>query len=140
MPRFAANLSLLFTEVPLQDRFAAAHAAGFPAVEMQFPYAEAKAVLAARLTETGLPLVLHNLPPATGPQASAASPPCPAVRPNSARASPGRSIMRARSDAASSIASPASRRRRSSRPAFARRSQRTSPTPPRRWAGRASVF
>ncbi|MGW5957564.1 hydroxypyruvate isomerase [Methylorubrum thiocyanatum] len=63
MPRFAANLSLLFTEVPLRDRFAAAHAAGFTAVEMQFPYAEAKAVLAARLTETGLPLVLHNLPP-----------------------------------------------------------------------------
>lgn len=63
MPRFAANLSLLFTEVPLRERFAAARAAGFPAVEMQFPYAEPKEALAARLTETGLPLVLHNLPP-----------------------------------------------------------------------------
>lgn len=63
MPRFAANLSLLFTEVPLLDRFAAARAAGFAAVEMQFPYAEPKEALAARLAETGLPLVLHNLPP-----------------------------------------------------------------------------
>ncbi|KQP95717.1 hydroxypyruvate isomerase [Methylorubrum extorquens] len=63
MPRFAANLSLLFTERPLLDRFAAARAAGFAVVEMQFPYAEAKEALAARLTETGLPLVLHNLPP-----------------------------------------------------------------------------
>lgn len=63
MPRFAANLSLLFTEMPLLDRFAAARAAGFAAVEMQFPYAEMKAALAHRLAETGLPLVLHNLPP-----------------------------------------------------------------------------
>ncbi|MBB2962174.1 hydroxypyruvate isomerase [Methylobacterium sp. R2-1] len=63
MPRFAANLSLLFTEVPLLDRFAAARAAGFTAVEMQFPYVEPKEALAARLAEAGLPLVLHNLPP-----------------------------------------------------------------------------
>ncbi|CAO4175273.1 hydroxypyruvate isomerase [Methylorubrum populi] len=63
MPRFAANLSLLFTERPLLDRFAAARAAGFAAVEMQFPYAETKQALAARLGEAGLPLVLHNLPP-----------------------------------------------------------------------------
>ncbi|KQQ18116.1 hydroxypyruvate isomerase [Methylobacterium sp. Leaf123] len=63
MPRFAANLSLLFTEMPLLDRFAAARAAGFEAVEMQFPYAETKQALAHRLAETGLPLVLHNLPP-----------------------------------------------------------------------------
>lgn len=63
MPRFAANLSLLFTEVPLLDRFAAARAAGFAAVEMQFPYAETKEVLAARRAGAGLPLVLHNLPP-----------------------------------------------------------------------------
>lgn len=62
MPCFAANLSLLFTEVPLIDRFAAARAAGFAAVEMQFPYTETKEVLAARRAEAGLPLVLHNLP------------------------------------------------------------------------------
>lgn len=63
MPRFAANLSLLFTELPLLDRFAAARAAGFAACEMQFPYAEPKEALAARRAEAGLPLVLHNLPP-----------------------------------------------------------------------------
>ena len=63
MPRFAANLSLLFTELPLLDRFAAARAAGFAACEMQFPYAEPKETLAARRAEAGLPLVLHNLPP-----------------------------------------------------------------------------
>lgn len=63
MPRFAANLSLLFTERPLLDRFAAARDAGFPAVEMQFPYAEPAQALAARRAEAGLPLVLHNLPP-----------------------------------------------------------------------------
>ena len=63
MPRFAANLSLLFTEVPLLDRFAAARAAGFAAVEMQFPYAEDARALAARRAEAGLSLVLHNLPP-----------------------------------------------------------------------------
>jgi len=38
MLRFSANLSLLFTDLPLQDRFAAAKAAGFSAVEIQFPY------------------------------------------------------------------------------------------------------
>ena len=39
MPRFAANLSMLFTEVPFMDRFARAAASGFTAVEFQFPYA-----------------------------------------------------------------------------------------------------
>lgn len=62
MPRFSANLSLLFTERPLIERFAAARAAGFAAVEIQFPYAEPKERLAERLRESGLPLVLHNLP------------------------------------------------------------------------------
>ena len=62
MPPFSANLSLLFTERPLPERFAAARAAGFPAVELQFPYAEPAAALAARREAAGLPLVLHNLP------------------------------------------------------------------------------
>ncbi|WP_232629464.1 hydroxypyruvate isomerase [Methylobacterium sp. Leaf118] len=62
MPRYSANLSLLFTERPLRDRFAAARAAGFAAVELQFPYAEPAAALAASLGAAGLPLVLHNLP------------------------------------------------------------------------------
>ena len=62
MPKFAANLSLLFTERPFLDRFAAARAAGFDAVEIQFPYAHETAEIAAQLAGEGLELVLHNLP------------------------------------------------------------------------------
>lgn len=62
MPRFAANLSLLFTEVDFLDRFQAAAQAGFRGVEYLFPYAWDKAELAARLKEHGLTQVLHNLP------------------------------------------------------------------------------
>ena len=61
MPRFAANVSLLFTDAPLLERFALARQAGFEAVELQFPYAHPAAEIAERLA--GLPLVLHNLPP-----------------------------------------------------------------------------
>jgi hydroxypyruvate isomerase len=62
MPQFAANLSMLFTELPFMDRFAAARAAGFDAVEYLFPYAHAKEDLAAALQANGLKQVLHNLP------------------------------------------------------------------------------
>jgi hydroxypyruvate isomerase len=62
MPRFAANLSMLFTELPLLDRFAAAAQAGFQAVELQFPYAHPAADIARQLQAQGLQLVLHNLP------------------------------------------------------------------------------
>jgi hydroxypyruvate isomerase len=62
MPRFAANLSMLFTEHPFLDRFAAARAAGFGAVEYLFPYDYQKEELAARLRAHGLKQVLHNLP------------------------------------------------------------------------------
>lgn len=62
MPRFAANLSMLFTEVDFIDRFAAAARAGFKAVECQFPYAEPADRIAAQLRQHGLQLVLHNLP------------------------------------------------------------------------------
>jgi hydroxypyruvate isomerase len=63
MPRFAANLSTLFTEVPLPERFAAAAKAGFKAVEVQFPYAMAKEDVTERLNANGQALVLFNLPP-----------------------------------------------------------------------------
>ncbi|MFO0995554.1 MAG: 2-oxo-tetronate isomerase [Alphaproteobacteria bacterium] len=63
MPRFAANLSYLFAERPLLDRFAAAAAAGFKAVEVQFPYVEPKEAVAERLAATGLKMVLQNVPP-----------------------------------------------------------------------------
>ena len=63
MPRFAANISLLFTEVPFLDRFDAAAQAGFEAVEFLFPYEFAARDIAARLQASGLQAVLHNLPP-----------------------------------------------------------------------------
>ena len=63
MPRLAANLSMLFGELPFLDRFAAAAQAGFEAVELQFPYEFRPADLRARLDDNGLALVLHNLPP-----------------------------------------------------------------------------
>ncbi|HOZ63876.1 MAG TPA: hydroxypyruvate isomerase [Burkholderiaceae bacterium] len=62
MPRFAANLSMLFTELPFMERFAAARTAGFEAVEYLFPYALDKAELAKALKSNGLKQVLHNLP------------------------------------------------------------------------------
>lgn len=63
LPRFAANLSFLFAERPLFDRFAAARAAGFSAAEMLFPYEHEAEALAERLAESGLELVLFNLHP-----------------------------------------------------------------------------
>ncbi len=63
MPRFAANLSMLFTELPFRERFAAAAAAGFQGVEVLFPYAEAAGSIRERLRENGLEQVLFNLPP-----------------------------------------------------------------------------
>jgi hydroxypyruvate isomerase len=63
MPRFAANLSMTFTEVDFLDRFSAASRQGFTAVEYLFPYAYPKADLAARLKGEGLQQVLFNAPP-----------------------------------------------------------------------------
>lgn len=62
MPQFAANLSMLFTEVPFESRFAEAARAGFRAVEYLFPYAMAKDEIAKRLREHGLTQVLFNIP------------------------------------------------------------------------------
>lgn len=62
MPRFAANLSMLFTEVPFLDRFERAAQAGFEAVEFLFPYAHSVEEIQQRLDATGLQIVLHNLP------------------------------------------------------------------------------
>ena len=63
MPRFAANLSMMFNEVDFLARFAAARAQGFAAVEYLFPYSHAKADLATRLKDEGLQQVLFNAPP-----------------------------------------------------------------------------
>jgi hydroxypyruvate isomerase len=77
MPRFAANLSFLFTELPFLDRFAAARDAGFGGVEVQFPYDEPVPAILDRLDATGLPLLVINCPPpnyAGGPRGFAAVP------------------------------------------------------------------
>lgn len=63
MPRFAANLSMMFNEHAFLDRFDAAAAAGFTAVEFLFPYEHAPEMIADRLSRNGLTLALFNLPP-----------------------------------------------------------------------------
>jgi hydroxypyruvate isomerase len=62
MPKFCANLTLLFNEVPFLDRFEAAAREGFEGVEYLFPYAYPKAQLAEKLAAHGLRQVLHNMP------------------------------------------------------------------------------
>lgn len=63
MPKFAANLSLMFNELPFLQRFAAAANAGFQAVEFLFPYEHAAPEIARQLAEHKLRNVLFNLPP-----------------------------------------------------------------------------
>ena len=63
MPRFAANLSMMFNEVPFLDRFEAAAKAGFTAVEFLFPYDHPAREVGARLHGNGLTQALFNLPP-----------------------------------------------------------------------------
>ncbi len=62
MPKFAANLHYLFSEVPFLDRFEAAASAGFKAVEFQVPYDHPPAELAARLKAHDLKMVLFDAP------------------------------------------------------------------------------
>ena len=62
MPRFAANLTMLYNEVDFLERFAEAARDGFKAVEYLFPYAYQKEALAEQLERHGLAQVLHNLP------------------------------------------------------------------------------
>ncbi len=86
MPRFAANLAYLFTERPLIERFGAAAAAGFRAVELQFPYDHAPAAVKAELDP---PRPHHARPQhrarSARRPASSASPPCLAASRNSPR-------------------------------------------------------
>lgn len=77
MPRFAANLSMMFNEAPFLDRFALAADAGFKAVEFLFPYDFPAAEIATRLKDNGLAQVLFNAPPgdwAAGERGMAALP------------------------------------------------------------------
>ncbi len=63
MPKFAANLTMMFTELPFLDRFKAAADAGFKAVEFQFPYEYQPDHIANELQNNRLKLALFNLPP-----------------------------------------------------------------------------
>jgi hydroxypyruvate isomerase len=63
VPKLAANLSMMFTELPFLDRFAAAAQAGFRGVEYLFPYDFPVDDVAARLGENNLTQVLFNMPP-----------------------------------------------------------------------------
>lgn len=63
MPRFAANLSMMFNEHPFLDRFGAARRNGFEGVEFLFPYDFPAAEIRARLAGEGLTQVLFNMPP-----------------------------------------------------------------------------
>ncbi len=66
MPRFAANLSLLYAHLPFLDRIKQASADGFEAIECQFPYAEVTQAslsdVVKQIQDHHLPMVLHNLP------------------------------------------------------------------------------
>jgi hydroxypyruvate isomerase len=63
MPKFNANLSMMFTEVDFLDRFAEAADVGFKGVEFLFPYDWPAAAIGERLQAGGLTQVLFNLPP-----------------------------------------------------------------------------
>lgn len=77
MPRFAANLTMLFTELPMLERFAAAARAGFEGAEILFPYDIAVGDLSRAALKAGLKMVLINTPPPNwtgGPRGFAAQP------------------------------------------------------------------
>ena len=63
MPKFAANLSMMFTELPFLDRFAAAASAGFCAVEFLSPYEHPPETVKRAVANAGLIVSLFNLPP-----------------------------------------------------------------------------
>ena len=77
MPQYAANLTMMFTELPLLERFSAAKSAGFDAVEVLFPYDASAADLLDRIVGNDLSLALINCPPPNyteGPRGFAAVP------------------------------------------------------------------
>lgn len=77
MPRFAANLSVLFTDLPFMDRFSAAAAAGFKGCELAFPYLYPADEVADKAAAAGLKIVAFNAPPgewASGERGLAAVP------------------------------------------------------------------
>ncbi|VFS75650.1 putative hydroxypyruvate isomerase [Pseudomonas aeruginosa] len=132
MPRFAANLSMLYPRHDFLERFATAAADGFEGVEYLFPYAYPATELKARLDDHGLRQVLFNAAPATGTRASAAWPACRGARPNSAAPSPRPSTMPRSSATATSMSWPDCCRPAPTASATARPTSTTSPMPPAR--------
>jgi hydroxypyruvate isomerase len=63
MPRFAANLSMMFNEVPFLDRFQAASDAGYKAAEFLFPYEFSPELLHSKARAAGIEIILFNMPP-----------------------------------------------------------------------------
>src|SRR5258705_10325160 len=102
MPRFAANLAYLFTEYPALERFAAASAEGFTAVELQFPYDQAPSAVKAELARHRLTMLGINTPPGNmhagefglaavpGRGKDLRGPFCPAPRDNTAGGGPAK--------------------------------------------------
>ena len=62
MPKFSANLTMMFNEVDFLERFSKASIAGFKTVEYMFPYDWPKDQLSEALKQNGLKQGLHNLP------------------------------------------------------------------------------
>ena len=117
MPRFAANLGYLFTERPLLERIDAAAAAGFKAIELQFPYDVPADAVKAAIERNRLTILGVNTPPGREGEFGLAAMP---GRQRSGRpCSPMRSTMRARSARARFIASPARSHPSSVRPPIA---------------------
>src|SRR3974377_847558 len=63
MPKFAANLSMMFNEVPFLDRFSTAAECGFKCVEFLFPYEHEPSALQAVVQKAGVEIALFNMPP-----------------------------------------------------------------------------
>ena len=106
MPRLAANLGWLFAERPFLERFGAAAAAGFAAVELLSPYGHAPAAVRAELERFGLISMLGSTL-RSGAKASSDWRRCRAASANGGRLSPAHSITRPPSARVRSIASPA---------------------------------
>ncbi len=100
MPVFAANLTMLFTEVPFMERFALAREAGFEFVEYLFPYDFKPEDLKGSWTGMACARSCSTCPAATGGAGTAASQPIRAGSKRSAPASPRRWIMPWRSGSA----------------------------------------
>jgi len=112
MPRLAANLAFLFTERTLLERFGAAAAAGFSAVELQYPYDVGAAAVKAELSRHGLRQLGINTPLVANP----ASPHCRVASATGRPRSSAHSTTPSQSAGARSTASPAACRRDSGRP------------------------